>query len=169
MNININSNSVIICIIVINVILLILYVLNTIKLFKLRKNYSDFMYKLGNGNNVIDMLENYVKDVEKVNNENKEIKEYCKTLSKMTDSCIHKIGLIRYNAYKDTGSNLSFALALLNENNNGVVLNGIYSRDTSNIYCKTVKNGKSEYALSSEEEQAIGQAIEVKYYRNKTD
>ena len=73
-----------------------------------------------------------------------------------------KIGLIRYNAYKDTGSNLSFALAILNENDTGIVLNGIYGRDTSNIYAKPVVNGKSEYALSKEEEQAINQVIKNK-------
>lgn len=70
-----------------------------------------------------------------------------------------KCGIYKYNAYKDTGSDLSFTLALLNENNDGVVLNGIYSRDMSNIYAKPVEAGKSKYALSDEEKQAIEKAI----------
>ena len=53
-------------------------------------------------------------------------------------------------------------LPLLNENDTGIVLNGIYGRDTSNIYAKPVVNGKSEYALSKEEEQAINQVIKNK-------
>ena len=69
------------------------------------------------------------------------------------------IGLVRYNAFKDTGSDLSFTLALLNEENTGIVLNGIYSREMSNIYAKPVEKGKSTYTLSEEENQAINKAI----------
>ena len=75
--------------------------------------------------------------------------------------CIQKVGIVRYNAFKDTGSDLSFALALLDENNDGVVLNGIYSREMSNIYAKPVKNGKSSYTISEEEQQAINDAIKI--------
>lgn len=158
-----NSETLIIAIIVINLMLLILYILNNIKLSKLRKNYSSFMSKLGNGNNIYEMLEKYVSQVDKIDSENKEIKDYCAKLDNKVKNDIHKIGIVRYNAYKDTGSNLSFALCMLNEFNNGVVFNGIYSRDTSNIYCKTITNGKSEYALSKEEEEAIKEAINQKY------
>ena len=73
--------------------------------------------------------------------------------------CIQKIGIVRYSAFKDTGSDLSFALALLDENNDGVVLNGIYSREMSNIYAKPIQNGKSTYTVSEEETQAISKAI----------
>ena len=54
---------------------------------------------------------------------------------------------------------MSFALALLDEKNNGVVLNGIYSREMSNIYAKPVENGKSKYTISEEENLAIEKAI----------
>ena len=70
-----------------------------------------------------------------------------------------KCGIYKYNAYKDTGSDLSFTLALLNENNDGVVLNGIYSRDMSNIYAKPVKGGKSQYKITDEEKKALDRAI----------
>ena len=75
------------------------------------------------------------------------------------ESCVQKIGIVRYSAFRDTGSDLSFALALLDEKNNGVVLNGIYSREMSNIYAKPVENGESTYTLSEEEKQAINKAI----------
>ena len=68
--------------------------------------------------------------------------------------------MVRYNAYKDTGSDLSFTLALLDRNNNGVVLNGIYARDMSNIYAKPIENGMSKYVLSNEEKEAIKIAVE---------
>ena len=103
-------------------------------------------------------LEELKKDIIEAE-ENAEIEKYCQKLDDDSRENLKKIGLIRYNAYKDTGSNLSFALAILNENDTGIVLNGIYGRDTSNIYAKPVVNGKSEYALSKEEEQAINQVI----------
>ena len=67
--------------------------------------------------------------------------------------------MVRYSAFKDTGSDLSFALALLNDNNDGVLLNGIYSREMSNIYAKQVKEGKTNNKLSEEEEQALEIAL----------
>ena len=156
----IKSNIFLTIVIVINVLLLILYILSNIKLSKLRKNYASFMSKLGKGNNIDEMLEKYVKEVEDIKRENQEISTYCKLLENKTNECVRKIGLVRYNAYKDTGSNLSFALAILKDDNSGVVFNGIYSRDSSNIYCKTVTKGTSEYALSEEEIEAIGKAVE---------
>ncbi len=70
-----------------------------------------------------------------------------------------KYGIYRYNAYQDTGSELSFTLALLDEKNNGVVLNGIYSREMSNIYAKPIENGKSSYKMTEEEKEAIKRAM----------
>ena len=70
-----------------------------------------------------------------------------------------KIGIVRYNAFKDTGSDLSFSLAILDAHNNGVVLNGIYARDSSNIYAKPIENGQSKYILSNEEKEAIYKAM----------
>ena len=154
-----NSNIFLIIILAINLLLLMLYILNSIKLSKLRKNYASFMCKLGKGEQIDEILQKYIEKVESVDNENKTIEKYCEMLEKKVDGCIYKIGLVRYNAFKDTGSNLSFALAMLNEYNDGVVINGIYSRDSSNIYCKTVKQGTSEYAVSEEEKEAIDKAI----------
>ena len=74
-------------------------------------------------------------------------------------NCIQKVGIYRYNAYKDTGSDLSFTVCLLDEKNNGVVFNGIYSRDMSNIYAKPIENGMSKYKVTPEEQEAINRAM----------
>ncbi len=160
MSFEINAFEIII--LIINIALIALYILNSIKLRKLRTNYSEFMTKLGKGNNIDEMLQKYVENVEEIKKENAEIERYCQKLDNDSKENLKKIGLVRYNAYKDTGSNLSFALALLNEKDTGIVLNGIYGRDTSNIYAKPVVNGKSEYALSKEEEEAISQIVNNK-------
>lgn len=126
---------------------------------KTKKQYKKFMEKLGNGTNIEEDLKKYIDQVEEVKTQNGEIMELYKGMKLDLKSCIQKIGIVRFNAFKDVGSDLSFALALLDEKNDGVVLNGIYSRDVSNIYAKPVKNGTSTYTLSTEEEQAISKAI----------
>lgn len=141
------------------VILFVLYISSVANLKKLRVSYSKFMNKLGNGNNFEEMIKSHIKKVESVENKNEEIISYCKNIDDNLKRCSQKIGIVRYNAFKDTGSDLSFALAILDNYNNGVVLNGIYARDSSNIYAKPVENGKSKYVLSNEEKEAINKAI----------
>lgn len=143
------------------IVLFILYIINIVKLMKLRKSYSVFMKKIGNGQNMQEVLEKYINQLGEVQKENMELKNYCKQLDQTISNCIQKIGLVRYSAFKDTGSDLSFALALLNEENTGVVLNGIYSREMSNIYSKPVEKGTSSYTLSEEEKQAINKAMNM--------
>ena len=128
---------------------------------KLKNKYNKFMKKIGNGKNIEEDLENYMYRVERVERQNAEIISYCKNLDDEVAKCIQKVGIVRYSAFKDTGSDLSFAVAMLDENNDGIVFNGIYSREMSNIYAKPVKNGVSEYTLSEEEKEAIRRAIEV--------
>lgn len=154
-----NSNTIILILIIINILIFILYILNNIKLSKLRKNYADFMRKMGNGKDVTEMLSQYVERVNNVENETKEIMKYCDKLNGRIDKCYQKIGLVKYNAFRDTGSYLSFSLAILDTENNGFVLNGIYGIDNSNIYAKEVKHGKCNVALSNEEREAIDQAM----------
>ena len=142
-----------------NILLLILYFCNILKLKKINKNYKIFMKKIGNGNNIDEMLKNYINKVDEVSDKNEEIINYCKTIDNRISLCIKKVGMVRYSAFKDTGSDLSFALTLLNDKNDGVILNGIYSREMSNIYAKQVIDGKCSNKLSEEERQALEIAI----------
>ena len=143
-----------------NIILLVAYIINIVKYNKLNKRYNNFMKKFESGNNFEEMLKGYINKVENIQEVNKEIINYCENIDKNITQCIQKVGIVRYSAFKDTGSDLSFALALLDSNNDGVVLNGIYSREMSNIYAKPVINGKSTYTIIEEEQQAINKAID---------
>ncbi len=156
------SDTFLIILFVFLIVLLILYFRTTLHLRKLRESYSKFMNKLGNGNDLDQMIRTYIEKVEKTDEKNEEIMNYCKKIDNEMMECIQKMGIVRYNAFKDTGSDLSFTLALLDKYNNGVVLNGIYARDSSNIYAKPVENGESKYVLSNEEKEAIQKAIESK-------
>ena len=136
-------------------ILLLLFVSIVLHLRKLNKNYRSLIKKLGKGDNVEEVLRSYVAQVELVSDKIEDLKKYCSRLEQEITTCIQKIGIVRYSAFKDTGSDLSFALALLDDNNDGVVLNGIYSREMSNIYAKQIIKGEPANKVSNEETQAI--------------
>lgn len=141
------------------ILLFIGFIVLLVNNIKMNNKYKKFMKKLGNGKNLEEDLEKFMNKVDKVEKQNTEIINFCRDLDENLSKCIQKIGIVRYSAFKDTGSDLSFAVALLDENNNGVVFNGIYSREMSNIYAKPVENGNSKYTLSNEEIEAIEKAI----------
>lgn len=148
-------------------VLLIGFIVLLVKSCRLNKRYKEFMQKLGNGKNLQEDLETYMYRVEKVEKENAKNANDIAVMDHDMKKCIQKMGMVRYNAFRDVGSDLSFSLALLDENNDGVVLNGIYAREMSNIYAKPIKNGKSTYTVSDEEQQAIEQAMQVGDMQNK--
>ncbi len=74
---------------------------------------------------------------------------------KQLEKCIKTPEMIRFNAFDNIGSNLSFSAALLDNEVNGLVLTGIYSRDDSRLYAKAINNGASEQYLTPEEQAAI--------------
>lgn len=117
------------------------------------------MEKLGNGTNIKEDLNRYMNRVSNTEEEIRKLSLYYKELDKKTEKCMQKLGVVRYNAYQDTGSDLSFAVCLLDEKNNGIVFNGIYARDMSNIYAKPIENGSSKYKITPEEQEAIRRAM----------
>lgn len=151
-------------IMVLVLVLIILVIINLINLRKLKNNYKKLMEALGKGNNFNDMLKNYVMEVEDASKEIERLKRKTDSLQKNVEKCFQKIGIVRYNAFSETGGSLSFALALLDFENSGFVINGVYSRDnTTTTYAKPVVNGKSKYTLVKEEEEALEIALHSGY------
>lgn len=140
-------------------LLLLGMIITYIKLNKYKKENDKFLRSIGKGQNIQETIELYMKEVNDVKLLNQEIIKYCENIDKKHDNTLQKVGLIRYNAFQNVGSDLSFALALLDNKNTGIVLNGIYSRDMSNIYAKPVIEGKSTYVLTEEEKEAINKAM----------
>ncbi len=79
-------------------------------------------------------------------------------LEKNSKFFLQKVGIIRFNPFPEVGSNQSFSIALLDNNNDGVVITSLYSREENRVYGKPIKNGISEYSLSKEEITAIEKA-----------
>ena len=79
-------------------------------------------------------------------------------LGEEVQSHIQNVGLVRYNAFDDTGGDQSYALALLDDHGNGAIVNGLFHRTECRVYVKPVQEWKSAYSMSDEEAEAIRQA-----------
>lgn len=153
------NNISIIIIFVINIILFIAVIISNARINRINKNNKLFMEKLGDGKNIKEDLENYIERIVSLEEAISETHSYCNQLDTRIDKCIQKTGIVRYNAYNDAENDLSFAVALLDEKNNGIVFNGIYSREMSNIYAKPVIEGECKYNITKEEKEAIDKAM----------
>ncbi len=145
-------------------ILFIMNFMNKAKIKRLKSRYNKFMNGLSN-KNIEQLLDSYLDKVNEIILENKEIENHLNNIDRNILNCIQKIGIVRYNAFDNVGSDLSFSIALLDYNNNGIVLSGIYSRESSSTYAKPISDGKSKYTMSAEEIQALD--IAKKNYSEK--
>ena len=91
---------------------------------------------------------------EKIEKISKEIE----LLKKENKFSIKKIGVIRFNPFKEVGGDQSFCLALLDSDDTGVVITSLYNREGNRVYGKAIKNSRSQYELSQEEIKAIEKA-----------
>ena len=155
----INTDVFSIALLVIGIVAIILSIISIYLSYRTKKRYEEYVAILGKGDDIVTSLREFINDVEDVKMRNNEIVEYCNSLNNELRKSVTKIGLVKYDTYSNTKNKLSFALALLNRNNDGILLNSIYGEDSSNIFAKPVIKGDSIYPLSSEERDAISMAI----------
>ncbi len=80
---------------------------------------------------------------------------YLKEVEERLKKSLKKVGVVRFNPFRETGSNQSFSMAFLDEGGNGAVISALYTRDNIKVYAKPVQSYKSEYSLTGEENEAI--------------
>ena len=135
---------------------LFLMIITLLKVNKLKNQYKKLLEIVGNGEDFNEIFNKYMQEVNDVSRETIKLKNRTDNIEKNIEKCIQKVGIIRYNAYRNSGSDLCFAVALLDFEDNGIVINGIYSRDnTTTTYAKPIEHGKSKYTLVKEEQDAI--------------
>lgn len=135
----------------------------------LKKRYEFFMgaNRKRADHNMETMLTEYLNTVREVEKEVGEIRSDMNEVSGKMDRCIQKVGLVRYNPYEEMGGNLCFAVALLDNNDNGVVFNGLYGKTGSFTYAKPIEAGTSTYVLSAEEMEALDRAEKFTFEREE--
>ncbi len=104
--------------------------------------------KLETIDEVVKYAEALEKKIENLSNEIEHIKKEGKF-------AVQKIGMVRYNPFSGIGGDQSFSIAMLNADNDGVVITGIFSNEGNRVYAKPVEKGGSKYLLSDEEKEAI--------------
>ena len=88
-------------------------------------------------------------------------KKDIRNLYKQMEAAYQKMGLVKYDAFNQMGGQLSFSLALLDENNNGFILNSVHSTEGCYSYTKEIKNGQCDITLGEEEKQALDIAMGI--------
>lgn len=154
----IESDYIIIGIAAFAVLLFIILLINMIQIHKLKKKYKMFM----DGKNAktleetimsrIDQLDRLIASSEKNEADIQNINQKMKTT-------FCKVGLVKYDAFHEMGGKLSFSLVLLNEKNDGFIINAMHSREGCYTYIKEIIDGNSIIALAEEEKEALNMAM----------
>jgi len=100
--------------------------------------------------------------VKKVSSLEQRLQEMTRELNELRQGlkkAVAKIGVVRFNAFKEVGGDQSFSIALLDEEHNGVIVTSYYGRELNRVYAKPVRNGVADHELSAEEKEAIAQAM----------
>ncbi len=146
-------------------LLFILCVVLFVKFNGQKKRYDFFMGTNRRPSHNLEMkLEKYYKNSKEIEGKYGKLLDMVTDMDKTMKSNIQKVGLVRYNPFEEMGGNLCFALALLDGEDNGVVLNGIHSRTGSFTYAKPIQMGVSIYMLSEEEIKAVQMAKDQAYH-----
>lgn len=97
-------------------------------------------------------------EITKLNKTRETIEKDIASINSKLKKSVRGLELIRFNPFKDQGGNQSFAIGMLNEEGDGLVISSLYSRERMSIFAKPIKSGKSEYELTAEEREALQKA-----------
>ena len=111
---------------------------------------------------LINMIVDQMNAIIELQSQDRYNKDSIRTANKNSRAAFQKIGIVKYNAFKGMGGNLSFALAMLDYTNTGFVLNSVHSREGCYLYLKDVERGETEVLLGAEEKEALEQALGYK-------
>lgn len=145
----------------ISLILLILIIVLISWNRKIEKRYRK-LTRGTNSKNIETIIHNYYEKIDQSKEQLEDLKKSILENSKICKKAITKIELMRYKAFEDVGGDLSFSIAMLDAEDNGIVITSIYSRAESNVYAKPIEKGISKYDLSREETEVLDRAIKSK-------
>ena len=147
-------------------VLLILIVYTMVRLSTMRARYREMM--CGSETEDIEgMLIQHIHEVEQVAATNAHILEENELIRQFLRKTLVRTAMVRFRAFEDMGGDLSYAVAMLDANNDGVIFSSIFARADSRSYIKPIKNGSSEYSLTDEEKgvlrEAMAQPLPIQY------
>lgn len=153
------TSNLVIGLLVLVTILLITVIICIVKLNKLHRTYDKFM-RGKDAESLEERILTNIEDIKELQQEDRANKDNLKRANKTLNHTYQAMGLTKYNAFKGMGGESSFALALLNQDMDGFILNAMHSREGCYLYVKEIKEGKSEVLLGNEETKALNEALE---------
>ena len=157
-SLGIDPGIIIILLLLLSIILLVNVIRSNMRLNRLERKYKSFM----KGSDAQSLEKVFVRKFAQIDRlyEAKEAQEHdINFIKKNFTRIFSKYGVEKYDAFDDVGGKLSFALALLDKDNSGLILNAVHSRDNCFLYLKEIVKGESYVMLSQEEVEALRKAV----------
>lgn len=134
--------------------LVVLFVYLIASVISLKKRYN-FLLRHEQTQDLGNVFSEHTQILDKLSGDQSDLGRRVRRVESRLDSTLQRVGVVRFDALDDVGGALSFAVALLDEQGNGVVLSSLYSRNDCRTYAKEISGGKSAHLLSDEEQQAL--------------
>ena len=150
--------------IIIITLLIIIAILASLSLFlffyymRINKAINVFLEK-GNVKDAREVLFSQIEKTKEIELTLKDTIDNIRSLEDISRVSLQKIGIVRFNPFGDMGGNQSFAIAMLDGNNDGFAVSSLFTKEGNRVYAKAVAGGISEHVLSSEEKEAIARAM----------
>ena len=156
-----NEAFFVVFLLVLVIVLFLLVVYQSYSVSRMKSRYRELMTGV-DGANLESMLLAHIQEMKRVSEESHELKEENKRLDALLQTATTRIGVVRFSAFADMGSDLSYAVAMLDSHNNGVIFSSIFAREDSRSYVKPIEAGRSSYKLTREEAEALEKAMSVR-------
>ena len=157
-NLGIDSGIIIIILLILVVFLLVRSISYNMRLSRLERRYKIFM-KGSDAQSLEKVFVRKFAQIDRLYEEKEDHDHDILFLKKNMEKMFNKYGVEKYDAFDDVGGKLSFALALLDKENTGLILNAVHSRDNCFLYLKEIVKGESYVMLSQEEVEALRKAV----------
>lgn len=157
---NLDIGYIVLVFVILFMILIVLNIVSLVKIKNLKKRLKKFM-RGKDAHSLEKEITGLYEDNKFLKNMTENNKRDIRDLNKRFSKAFQKIGIVKYDAYRQMGGLLSFSLALLDEDNNGLILNSVHSTEGCYTYTKEVVRGECKLELSNEEKVALDQAMGV--------
>jgi len=151
----------IIALLVLWIVTMILFIINVVKMNKLKRRLDIFMGSRSSARSLEKEIEKMFEDHKFIKAATEKNKKDISNIYRKLKVTYQKVGLVKYDAFNQMGGQLSFSLVLLNERNDGVILNSVHSTDGCYSYAKEIIGGKCSIDLGEEEQMALDQALRI--------
>lgn len=141
-------------------VIIVFLVIQSIKLSNLKKTYDKFLQGK-DGKSLEKQFVSVFSDIDYLKTSNKKNDDNIKFIKKNLLKTYQKMGLVRYDAFRETGGQLSFSLAILDDKYNGILINSVHSSEGCYTYAKEIIDGESYIDLGEEEQEALDKAMKM--------